>query len=38
MDALWADRRRAAALGEAGRERYLDLKISWENVVDKLLC
>jgi len=38
MDALWADRRRAAAMGEAGRERYLDLKIGWENVVDKLLC
>jgi glycosyltransferase involved in cell wall biosynthesis len=36
MDALWADRRRAATMGEAGRERYLDLKISWENVVDKL--
>jgi len=38
MDALWADRRRAATMGEAGRERYLDLKIGWENVVDKLLC
>jgi len=38
MDDLWADRRRAATMGEAGRERYLDLKISWENVVDKLLC
>jgi len=38
MDALWADRRRAATMGEAGRERYLDLKIGWENVVGKLLC
>jgi glycosyltransferase involved in cell wall biosynthesis len=38
MDALWVDRRRAAAMGEAGLERYRDLKITWENVVDKLLC
>ena len=38
MDALWADRPGAAAMGEAGRQRYQDLKISWENVVDKLLC
>lgn len=38
MDSLWADRRRAAAMGDAGRARYQDLNISWENVVDKLLC
>jgi glycosyltransferase involved in cell wall biosynthesis len=38
MDCLWAGRRRAATMGEAGRERYLDLKIDWENVVEKLLC
>jgi len=38
MDCLWAGRRRAATMGEAGREHYLDLKIDWENVVDKLLC
>ncbi len=38
MDALWADRRRAAAMGDAGRERYRSLKITWENVVEKLLC
>ena len=38
MDALWADRRGAAAKGEAGRARYEGLKISWENVVEKLLC
>jgi len=38
MDALWADRRRAAAMGEAGRERYENLNISWENVAGKLLC
>lgn len=38
MDALAADRGRATAMGEAGRARYADLRISWENVVEKLLC
>jgi glycosyltransferase involved in cell wall biosynthesis len=38
MDAVWADRGRAAIMGEAGRQRYEDLKISWDNVVEKLLC
>jgi glycosyltransferase involved in cell wall biosynthesis len=38
MDALWTDRRGAAAMGEAGRARYQDLDISWANVVEKLLC
>jgi len=38
MDTLWADRHCAAAMGEAGRARYADLHISWENVVEKLLC
>ena len=38
MDTLWADRRRAAAMGDAGRARYQDLHISWANVVEKLLC
>ena len=38
MDTLWVDRRRAGAMGDAGRQRYQDLKISWENVVDRLLC
>jgi len=37
MDTLWADRRRAAAVGEAGRAHYQDLHISWANVVEKLL-
>jgi len=37
MDTLWADRRWAAGMGEAGRARYADLKISWDNVVEKLL-
>jgi len=38
LDSLWADRGRAARMGECGRERFQSLKISWENVVDKLLC
>ena len=38
MDSLWADRRCASALGEAGRSRYHDLDISWPNVVRKLVC
>jgi glycosyltransferase involved in cell wall biosynthesis len=37
MDALWAGRRGAAAMGEAGWARYADLKISWEHVVETLL-
>ena len=38
MDALWSDRRCAEAMGDAGRARYEDLRISWHNVVEKLLC
>lgn len=38
MDTLWADRRRAESMGDAGRERYQNMRITWENVVDKLLC
>jgi len=37
MDAMWADRACAAAMGEAGRARYEELNISWENVVKTLL-
>ncbi|HUK18807.1 MAG TPA: glycosyltransferase family 4 protein [Bryobacteraceae bacterium] len=37
MDNLWADRRCAAAMGEAGRARYQDLDITWERVVKRLL-
>lgn len=37
LDRLWADRGRAKVLGEAGRELYDSLDISWENVVRKLL-
>lgn len=38
MDALWEDRERARLWGEAGRQRYDDLDINWENVVEKLLA
>jgi len=38
MDALWADRRCATAMGEAGRSHYEDLDICWGRVVEKLLC
>ena len=38
MDRMWAERRSAAAMGEAGRAHYQDLDISWDHVVEKLLC
>jgi glycosyltransferase involved in cell wall biosynthesis len=38
IDALYADRRRAAALGRAGRERYEALGLSWERTVATLLA
>jgi len=38
MDRLWSDRAQAKELGEAGRERYLALKISWSEVVKRLLA
>jgi len=38
MDMLWADRRCAGTLGDAGRDQYQDLRISWPNVVEKLTC
>jgi glycosyltransferase involved in cell wall biosynthesis len=37
MDDLWADRRLAKLLGEAGCEHYHRLGISWSNVVRRLL-
>jgi glycosyltransferase involved in cell wall biosynthesis len=37
MDTLWSDRELAKDLGEAGRARYLALKISWDEVVRRLL-
>ncbi|MFN3920253.1 MAG: glycosyltransferase family 4 protein [Methylohalobius sp.] len=38
IDALWADRGRAKAMGEAGREAILALDLKWEKVVAKLLA
>jgi glycosyltransferase involved in cell wall biosynthesis len=38
MDALWADRARAATWGAAGYERYQSLNISWSHVVEQLLA
>ena len=37
MDSLWEDCERARQWGDAGRQRYDDLKIDWKNVVEKLL-
>jgi len=38
MDRMWADRRSATAMGDAARAHYHDLDISWDHVVEKLLC
>jgi glycosyltransferase involved in cell wall biosynthesis len=38
LDEIWADRSRARQWGLAGRKRYEDLHISWENVVSQLLA
>ncbi len=37
MDSCGADRARARALGEQGRDRYRELGLSWEQVVQCLL-
>jgi glycosyltransferase involved in cell wall biosynthesis len=37
LDTLWAEPRRAKALGEAGRAHYASLGISWPSVVQQLL-
>jgi glycosyltransferase involved in cell wall biosynthesis len=37
MDRLWADPTAATTMGQAGRDRYTDLNISWEHVVTTLL-
>lgn len=37
MDSLWEDGERARQWGDAGRQRYEDLRINWGNVLDKLL-
>ncbi len=38
MDTLWENRALAKRLGEAGRDHYASMNISWSNVVDKLLA
>jgi glycosyltransferase involved in cell wall biosynthesis len=38
MDRLWEDRQLAKAYGEAGKQRYNNLDISWSNVVERLLA
>ena len=37
MDELWENRESARRLGEAGRQRYSDLRIDWSTVLDRLL-
>jgi glycosyltransferase involved in cell wall biosynthesis len=37
MDKVWSDREQAQELGEAGRAQYMALKISWSEVVKRLL-
>jgi glycosyltransferase involved in cell wall biosynthesis len=38
LDRLWADRKGTKALGEAGRERYQWLNVSWPRVVERLVA
>ena len=37
IDALHADRQRARRMGERGREKFLTMNITWENVVEKII-
>ena len=37
MDELWDNRERSRKLGEAGRQRYGDLRIGWGSVIENLL-
>lgn len=37
MDHLWENRTWAKALGQAGRDRYYSLNITWSNVINQLL-
>lgn len=37
MDRLWSDRRASSDMGLAARQKYQDLNISWEHVVETLL-
>ena len=38
LDLLWENREQAKTWGEAGRDRYDSLNLSWETVVKKLLA
>jgi glycosyltransferase involved in cell wall biosynthesis len=38
MDELWENRQKAAQWGEAGRQRYDDMGIAWNRVVERLLA
>jgi glycosyltransferase involved in cell wall biosynthesis len=38
MDRLWENRACAQRLGQAARDRYAGLNISWQNVIDRLLA
>src|SRR4029078_87231 len=38
LDALWNDRKQAAAWGQAGRARYESLDIAWPTVIRQLLA
>jgi glycosyltransferase involved in cell wall biosynthesis len=38
LDALWNDRKQAAACGQAGRARYESLDIAWPTVIRTLLA
>lgn len=38
FDRVWTDPAEAAAFGRAGRQRILDLNISWDHVVSRLLA
>ena len=37
MDELWSDQSRSIRWGKAGRERYHEMHINWENVVERLI-
>ena len=37
LDQLYSDRERARRMGENGREKLLAMKLSWNNVVEKLI-
>jgi glycosyltransferase involved in cell wall biosynthesis len=38
MDEVWEDRQSARQWGEAGRQRYSDLRIGWDTVLERLLA